>query len=502
MKKSYLTTTAIGAALILTGSTAMADISAADVWNDWKRAFVVYGQDGVSVGSETMSGDTLTISDVVLSIQDDFSKTSVDMGDIVLKELGDGTVRATMADTMVMTMDSEDGDVSAKVVVTQDGADILVSGDPDALTYDMSVAKYTVVVEELKGDGEELDGDIQMTMNNVAGTYLSETSDVHSIKYDLTASSLDMLFDLVIPDEPGDSFTFSGKIQDLATKVDMTLPVDLVIENPMDLYANGMAASGTYTFKNGAYIFDAISEGEQMAGSVSTGAGQIDFGIDHQSFNYNSLTDKVAMTIQGAEIPFPVEVNMAQYGTGLEMPFAKTEEPTDFGLRLNMTDLTVSDMIWMMIDPAAQLPRDPATLILDLSGKVKLMFDMMDPEQAEMLDSKGAQPGELHAMTLNAFKLALAGAEVTGSGAFEFDNSDLTTFDGMPAPSGDATVNIKGANGLIDKLVGMGLLPEDQAMMGRMMMGMFARTTGDDELTTKIEINDQGHVIANGQRIK
>lgn len=64
------------------------------------------------------------------------------------------------------------------------------------------------------------------------------------------------------------------------------------------------------------------------------------------------------------------------------------------------------------------------------------------------------------------------------------------------------TVNVKGANALIDKLIAMGLLPEDQAMMGRMMMGMFATPTGDDELTSKIEVNDEGHLIANGQRLQ
>jgi len=38
--------------------------------------------------------------------------------------------------------------------------------------------------------------------------------------------------------------------------------------------------------------------------------------------------------------------------------------------------------------------------------------------------------------------------------------------------------------------------------MGRMMMGMFATPTGDDELTSKIEVNDEGHLIANGQRLQ
>jgi len=38
--------------------------------------------------------------------------------------------------------------------------------------------------------------------------------------------------------------------------------------------------------------------------------------------------------------------------------------------------------------------------------------------------------------------------------------------------------------------------------MGRMMMGMFARSTGDDQLQSVIEVNEQGHVLANGQRLQ
>jgi hypothetical protein len=31
---------------------------------------------------------------------------------------------------------------------------------------------------------------------------------------------------------------------------------------------------------------------------------------------------------------------------------------------------------------------------------------------------------------------------------------------------------------------------------------MFAVPAGDDTLTSKIEVNDDGHVLANGQRLK
>jgi hypothetical protein len=111
-------------------------------------------------------------------------------------------------------------------------------------------------------------------------------------------------------------------------------------------------------------------------------------------------------------------------------------------------------------------------------------------------------PGELISLSLENLTVAAAGALVKGAGAFTFDNDDLETFDGIPRPTGEINVEITGANALIDSLVSMGLLPEDQAMMGRMMMGMFARTVGDDQLTSKLEINAEGHVLANGQRIQ
>ena len=109
----------------------------------------------------------------------------------------------------------------------------------------------------------------------------------------------------------------------------------------------------------------------------------------------------------------------------------------------------------------------------------------------------------MNSIDINALELTAAGASLTGTGAFEIDNSDTQTFSGMPKPVGAVDLKLVGGNGLIDKLVAMGLLPEDQAMGARMMMGLFTIPSGKpDTLTSKIEVNDQGHVLANGQRLR
>ena len=48
----------------------------------------------------------------------------------------------------------------------------------------------------------------------------------------------------------------------------------------------------------------------------------------------------------------------------------------------------------------------------------------------------------------------------------------------------------------------MGLVPDDQMMGMRMMMGMFAVPAGEDALTSRIEFRDDGGIYANGQRIQ
>ena len=42
-----------------------------------------------------------------------------------------------------------------------------------------------------------------------------------------------------------------------------------------------------------------------------------------------------------------------------------------------IADLTISDEIWGMLDPGAQLPRDPITVHLDTAGKIKLNADLL-----------------------------------------------------------------------------------------------------------------------------
>jgi hypothetical protein len=181
------------------------------------------------------------------------------------------------------------------------------------------------------------------------------------------------------------------------------------------------------------------------------------------------------------------------------MPVSKSDSPQDFSFLTRVVDFTVSEDVWGLFDPAGTLARDPATFILDLKGKGLWKQDIMDPA----LQMEGAEPpGELHSLDLVQVLGKAAGAEVSAAGGLTFDNTDLTTFDGLPRPEGKITVNIRGVTALVDNLIALGLVSEDEAMGFRMGLAMVAKPgPGPDELVSEIEFR-QGELFTNGMRMR
>lgn len=487
-------------AALFAGGAAQADVTAAQVWENWKSQIALYGNDSLSIGSEETSGGTLTVRDIMFAMNDDVTNVTADLGDVTFAERGDGTVSVTMAESYPITIKGEDG-VVVTIVVSQTGMELIASGDADVMQYEVSAESYGIALDDIVDGDITFNGDISAVANNLSGSYTTRSDAMRNISYGIDVVSLDLNVDVQVPGDDGGYVTASGKINGISAQSEMSLPVDVDLSDPAYMANSDVVMRGGYTIDSATYVFDIDAEGDRVVGMASTGAARLDGFLDSGSLSYKGQTNDLAVNMTVPDLPFPIEFSMAQYGLGLEMPLAKSEEPSDFGLSVDLIDLTFSDMIWDLFDAGNVLPRDPATIQVDVTGTATLGFDLMDPAQAMAMETSD-MPVALNSVALNNLRLALAGALVTGTGDFTFDNSDMQTFDGMPRPEGDAVIEIKGLNGLMDNLVAMGLVPEDQIMGGRMMLGMFARTTGDDQLETKLEINGQGHLIVNGQRLR
>jgi len=232
-------------------------------------------------------------------------------------------------------------------------------------------------------------------------------------------------------------------------------------------------------------------------------SGSFGGSISREALAYEGGNTGLAFTISSSDMPFPeVSFSMAETSGRFEMPIAPADEAGDFGLLLRMIDLDLDEALWSLFDPEGQLPRDPATLVVDLAGKARWLVDVFDPEVTGEM-GEGEVPGEIESLSIEALELSVAGAEITGDGAFVFDNTGAGPFAPAPSPSGTLNLRLEGGNTLLDTLVAMGLVPEEQAMGARMMLGLFARPgTGTDTLVSTIEVGTDGSISANGQRIR
>jgi hypothetical protein len=359
-------------------------------------------------------------------------------------------------------------------------------------------------VNALDVDGEAVDiGAASIAFANVKGSSQSvDAGEIRDIRQEIAAGPVTYDLDFTDPTEGG-HLAMTGAFATMAFDGDVSLPP--VIDNT-DIAASleaGFRFDSGMSYENASVAYRVEGDGDIVEGTSASASGSLSsaFGLDGLAYEAEGRDISIAVT--GNELPFPVTFGMARSGFRMQMPVAPGEETQDFAFAMEFGDFTLSDMIWSLFDPAGQLPRDPATIAFDLTGKGRLFVDLMDAEQMEALGSSVDTPGELDSLNLNSLMIAAAGATLTGDGAFTFDNSDLTSFDGIPAPEGEVDLKLVGGNGLLDRLIAMGFVPQEQATVARMMVGMFAvAAEGEDTLRSKIEVNDQGHVLANGQRLR
>lgn len=494
---------ATGLALLLSTTGAFAQVTAQNVWDDWKASMAVYGTEGVTIGSETYAGGVLTVTDLAFAMSDETGSVSGNLAQLVMTEQADGTVLVTMSEEYPISFSGTDefGSVTeVNVSLRQTGLQMVVSGAVGNLTYDMSVPRYELMLNGITEDGTPMDANAVMGINNLTGTYTTSGTDLRQMSYDIASESLDIKA-AINDTENNAAFSLSGSMAALSATMDMTLPVAQMEADPDQMFAAGLAMDGGYAFGATEYAFNVTEYGSPTDGTVSVGGGTLEFAISRDAMAYSTLSQNVNAQFGSPDMPFPISFSASEVGFGIAMPMSPTDTPADFSANVNLSAVTVNEEIWAMLDPGAVIPRDPATILIDLAGTARMLVDLTDPAQAGGMAMAGA-PGELHSLTLNDLNVTFGGASVTGTGAMTFDNSDLTTIPGMPRPTGEVNIAINGANGLIDRLVQIGLIPEDQAMMPRMMLGMFATPVGDDQLTSKIEFTADGQLLANGQRLQ
>ncbi|MDR7124333.1 DUF2125 domain-containing protein [Pseudotabrizicola sp. 4114] len=489
-------------AAILVGlwsAPAMAQVTPEEVWQGWQKMGASYGQ-AITADQVVRNGDTLVVSGMKIGMDQDGARIDGGIDELRFRDLGDGTVEVTMTDTysIDMTMPGDDGKTQQIALeLKQPGVSLTAGGSATRTEYTYS-APSVVVDMQIREDDKAL-ADVDTTLTGLAGIYTLDTQSAASVLQSaLTIDSVDFA---MTGGTPTDGATVTGTLAALKLASDGNfLGID-AMENMAQALRDGFSADVDFSYGQGDFTIDALTQGKPTKIVASNQSGHFRARMAEDALQYGAGGTGVSLVVTGADIPFPeVKLSYGEASFDFLMPLVATEQPTDFTFLTRIVDLAISDEIWAMFDPTVALPREPATVIIDTKGKVRLTSDLLDEQAMAALGE--AAPGEIHALDLTDLTVKFAGAELTGTGAMTFDNSDTTTFDGVPAPTGKIDLVIRGGNGLLDKLVTMGVIPQDQAMGARMMIAMFAKPgDGPDVLNSSLEFRDKGF-FANGQRLK
>lgn len=495
-------------ALCALTTPAMADVTPQMVWDDLETYMQGFGY-SVS-GTQTSSGADLTVNDVEMSvpIPDVDGTMTFSLETMTLVDQGDGTVAVSLPSAMPVRIQGVDGDDEIDVTVNlgQQGFALSVSGEPGDLTYDYTAEKMTVALGKMMSDGREITPDmlrVDMESGPISGQSIVQRGEgMQTVTVDVASDQI--TYDVAFNDpDSSEAGLFNGAMAGVFTAGTWTVPEGADYSDPVAVMEAGFELDFKLGHTGGNMEFAVTEDSGTTHGRTSSDRGEAVVAMDKGTFTYELRGTGNKFEFSGPEVPMPVSAEFAEAGFALSMPMQPADAPQEASFELTFNDFKMAEMLWNTFDPAANLPRDPATLRLVLEATVSPFVNFFDQSALDEIDSEGGVPGELNTMSLREILINAVGAKIAGSGDFTFDNSDLESFDGMPRPEGKLDLAISGANGLIDKLIAMGLMGDEDAMGARMMMGMFMVPGNEpDTATSVIEVNAEGHVLANGQRLK
>lgn len=491
--------------LLLPG-VAAADVTPQDVWDNMVAGYGALGFE-LTATLET-SGDTLIANNgiVLLTYPVIGGQATATLPPMTLTALGDGTVQigtpGTYVSTITADIPEETEPFSVDLTMSVEGLSSIASGNPGDVTYTTDTTSFDLLASNLVVPGEAFDVfEVQFDSDGYASVTQVTVTDSVSITSNALNRAAVTRINVGTEGFRQETTTSSGELE---TTLAAVMPAETDIMNLAPALRAGMSITGT-TRSQGGTSNTKTFESDQLFSEQSqvTGASTGEFGFDAAGIRFSGAGEGGTFNMSGTDLllPFPIEATFGTFSAKFAFPLLGSETAQSFTYAFGLNDLTVADDLWDLIDPGQGLDRSPLSLTLDLSGDLINSLDLVDPASWEQMEN-GAMPFEPLSLAINDLAVRALGAVVTGDGSFTFDNSDLQTFNGLPRPEGRAALKGTGINAAIDQLVGAGLLAEQDAMMPRMFMGMFAVAQGDDVLTTEVEINAEGHVLLNGQRVQ
>lgn len=490
----YTRITAAALCAALAGAApARADVTAEQVWQGVVDYYAALGQ-AVTVDGRDMAGDTLVVTGARIGGTDRDATFDLRVPEIRLRETGDGRVEVTAAERItgsVAIRKDAAGAARTRFELMQTGATVMVSGSPDDLVFDYAIPALTAATADPAAAATPLPLAFSVTMKNGAGKARMSGTAMRILDGDATVGTVGFDVTATPPEDGAAPVRLTGTLNDASVLSGVQMPADVDLADMAAALAAGYRQKSRLRFASGNVAADVGQAGDRTNVQAGLADGEISLYTSRDGLAYALRTGASRAVVQSPALPVPAEMAVGAAAAGISAPVTPGAAAQPFSTEFRVSALTLSDGIWAMFDPTAALPRDPMSVALDLSGTIRLAHALFDQDMA---GGVGTIPAEVENLSLNAFEASALGAGIAASGT-----ARMVKGGAQPIPVGSAQIEVNGLGGLLDRLVTMGLVPQDQAMGLRMMMAMFTVPGADDSATSRIESDAEGNVRVNGQ---
>ncbi len=490
------------------GTTAAADVTADDVWANGVAYMAALG--GQITGTLVRDGSVVTVSDISIdfTLPLQLGHVTLTTSPQIMTEHGDGSVSVGYGDGIAYTIASRLpnlGPISATLDMRWQSFDMTCTGTPGDITYTYAIKSATTALTDYTLPKEAV-GSVSLTLQNdgIDGTIRVVEGDMLRISAVTKAGPAKT--DMTFVDSMGGASSYQAESRgsDSITEL-VLLPGGADLLNLSPALQAGMSLSLKQTAQGGSSITKTFATAGNMLtnDTQQTGASDAAVRIDQTGID---MTASVNSWITSYTLPEPasgqVDVTGRNVAAHITIPLLSGTDPQPFRYAIRLDELTLSDDTWALFDPTAQFPRDPGSVDVDITGTATFGFDVVDAYTWADLYYTNDIPVTANSVSIDALTLNGAGLAFAGTGEFTFDPTDTYTIPGMPRPQGTATMSLAGLSGFFDRLVAMGLMDANEAMMTRLGMGMVFKAEGTDSLTSSIVIDEAGQISANGQRLR
>lgn len=543
----FLRTTTSVLAVVAFAAPALAEVTPSEVWQNWVEYYKANGYT-VTEGGRDEAGETLTLRDVVVGYAQPDEGTRVEFRtpEITLTATGDGRVRTTLAETSPVTAtfrDSEGGQVTLNGSLVARDTEIVSGGTAADMTHESRSGELTLALQTVQtAEGTR---EVPASVKLVNATSRQQITDAAMMRFDATmaADRMEIAADYADPEgtEAPGRIKVNGSLENLQATSAGSLPKDVDITNAMHTALRaGMDVTAALSAGQGRLDLDFAGtddQGQQDTAKANTTLQGLDFtvAVGPEGLKYQGGLDSTSTEMTVSDLPAPVGYTVTEASFDMQFPVMQAAEAQPFKFAYSIGGLTLADSVWNMFDSARVLPRDPASLDIDLTGLVRVTMDLFDPalmEAAEEAEAAGeahahgdapaaegdpaapvtgpsagadAAPAEDSAelpaetpnpfepvqLSINKLALAAAGASLDASGELSVPEG------GNPEqPVGQVQARFEGVNGLIDRLVQLGAISQEEVAGYRMMLALFARPApeGGDALVGQFEFREGGQI--------